>query len=252
MEYGLRRIVYGVCNATISGESKTDVVDTSFSCVFLSRMAIRLRWSLRSSVLHRFFIVYFRWRSVFFDLERETEKERERKTIEGSDGRRTNEKEISDRQIFLLRRSFIFLSEGKSSSADCFRRFRFLYSRLRTTPLRNDFEGTAVLINLLLRNYLHYNLYSQAQKLVLKSVFPDHASNNEWTRYLYYLGAFRQPQSNCIVFSSSGRIRGIQLEYTKAHQHLLTAIRKAPQQTAIGFRQNVRLEIDFSSSIYFV
>jgi hypothetical protein len=36
-----------------------------------------------------------------------------------------------------------------------------------------------------------------------------------------------------------GRIRAIQLEYTKAHQHLLTAIRKAPQQTAIGFRQNV-------------
>jgi hypothetical protein len=36
-----------------------------------------------------------------------------------------------------------------------------------------------------------------------------------------------------------GRIRAMQLEYTKAHQHLLTAIRKAPQQTAIGFRQNV-------------
>ncbi|CAF1503254.1 unnamed protein product [Adineta steineri] len=98
----------------------------------------------------------------------------------------------------------------------------FLHSRLRTATLRNDFEGTAVLINLLLRNYLHYNLYSQAQKLVLKSVFPDHASNNEWARYLYYLG----------------RIRAMQLEYTKAHQHLLTATRKAPQQTAIGFRQN--------------
>jgi 26S proteasome regulatory subunit N3 len=64
----------------------------------------------------------------------------------------------------------------------------FLHSRLRTATLRNDFEGTAVLINLLLRNYLHYNLYSQAQKLVLKSVFPDHASNNEWARYHYYLG----------------------------------------------------------------
>jgi len=98
----------------------------------------------------------------------------------------------------------------------------FLHSRLRTATLRNDFEGTAVLINLLLRNYLHYNLYSQAQKLVLKSVFPEHASNNEWARYLYYLG----------------RIRAMQLEYTKAHQDLLTAIRKAPQQTAVGFRQN--------------
>ena len=37
-----------------------------------------------------------------------------------------------------------------------------------------------------------------------------------------------------------GRIRAMQLEYTKAHQHLLTAIRKAPQQTAVGFRQNVK------------
>lgn len=38
-----------------------------------------------------------------------------------------------------------------------------------------------------------------------------------------------------------GRIRAMQLEYTKAHQHLLTAIRKAPQQTAIGFRQDVSI-----------
>ena len=36
----------------------------------------------------------------------------------------------------------------------------------------------------------------------------------------------------------------MQLEYTKAHQHLLTAIRKAPQQTAVGFRQNVRFELN--------
>ena len=28
-------------------------------------------------------------------------------------------------------------------------------------PPRNDFEGQAVLINCLLRNYLHYNLYNQ-------------------------------------------------------------------------------------------
>jgi hypothetical protein len=31
----------------------------------------------------------------------------------------------------------------------------------------------------------------------------------------------------------------MQLEYTKAYENLLTATRKAPQQTAIGFRQNV-------------
>ena len=43
-------------------------------------------------------------------------------------------------------------------------------------------------MNLLLRNYLHYSLYDQAEKLVSKSVFPEQANNNEWARYLYYTG----------------------------------------------------------------
>lgn len=99
----------------------------------------------------------------------------------------------------------------------------FLHSRLRTTTLRNDFEGQAVLLNCLLRLYLHYNHYDQASKLVSKSVFPESASNNEWARFLYYLG----------------RIKAIQLEYSDAHKNLLQAIRKAPQNGAIGFKQTV-------------
>lgn len=99
----------------------------------------------------------------------------------------------------------------------------FLHNRLRTATLRNDFEGQAVLLNCLLRNYLHYNLYDQADKLVSKSVFPESASNNEWARFLYYLG----------------RIKAIQLEYSEAHKNLLQAIRKAPQHTAVGFKQTV-------------
>ena len=39
----------------------------------------------------------------------------------------------------------------------------FLHSRLRTCTLRKDFEGQAVLINCLLRNYLFYNLYDQVR-----------------------------------------------------------------------------------------
>ncbi|CAB3377754.1 Hypothetical predicted protein [Cloeon dipterum] len=100
----------------------------------------------------------------------------------------------------------------------------FLHARLRTATLRNDFEGQAVLINSLLRNYLHYHLYDQADKLVSKSVFPELASNNEWARHFYYLG----------------RIKAIQLEYSAAHKHLLQAIRKAPQHTAVGFKQTVQ------------
>jgi len=96
-----------------------------------------------------------------------------------------------------------------------------LQSRLRTAILRNDYEGTAVLINVLLRSYLQYNLYDQALKLVSKSTFPLQASNNEWARYLFY----------------NGRIKAIQLEYSEAHKNLVQAIRKAPQNEAVGFKQ---------------
>ncbi|GJQ66948.1 Rpn3 [Trypoxylus dichotomus] len=100
----------------------------------------------------------------------------------------------------------------------------FLHARLRTATLRNDFEGQAVLINCLLRNYLHYSLYDQSDKLVSKCVFPETASNNEWARFLYYLG----------------RIKSARLEYSVAHKHLVQAMRKAPQNAAIGFRQTVQ------------
>lgn len=100
----------------------------------------------------------------------------------------------------------------------------FLHARLRTATLRNDFEGQAVLINCLLRNYLHYSLYDQADKLVNKSVFPECASNNEWARFLYYLG----------------RIKAAKLEYSVAQKHLTLAMRKAPQHAAVGFRQTVQ------------
>jgi 26S proteasome regulatory subunit N3 len=66
--------------------------------------------------------------------------------------------------------------------------FRFLHARLRTATLRNDFEGQACLLNLLLRNYLHHNLYDQADKLVSKSTFPESVSNNEWARFMFYIG----------------------------------------------------------------
>ena len=39
----------------------------------------------------------------------------------------------------------------------------FFHARLRTATLRRNEEGQASLINLLLRNYLHYNLYDQVK-----------------------------------------------------------------------------------------
>ncbi|RUP48094.1 proteasome regulatory subunit C-terminal-domain-containing protein [Jimgerdemannia flammicorona] len=82
----------------------------------------------------------------------------------------------------------------------------------------------ATLLNLLLRNYFHYNLYEQADKLVSKTAFPEAAGNNQLARYMYYLG----------------RIKALQLDYTASHTHLLQAIRKAPQgPVAAGFQQAV-------------
>ena len=79
----------------------------------------------------------------------------------------------------------------KTTFACLFSSYRFLHARLRTATLRSDFEGQAVLLNLLLRNYLSSNLFEQADKLVSKSSFPDTATNNEWARFLYYLGKCR-------------------------------------------------------------
>ncbi|KAJ3509551.1 hypothetical protein NMY22_g16253 [Coprinellus aureogranulatus] len=42
----------------------------------------------------------------------------------------------------------------------------------RTASLRHDDEAQASLINCLLRSYITYNLYSQADKLVAKTTFP--------------------------------------------------------------------------------
>ena len=100
----------------------------------------------------------------------------------------------------------------------------FLLARLRTATLHCDYEGQATIINLLLRNYLHYNLFRQADQLVSRSTFPQNASDNEWARFHFYLG----------------RIKATHLEYSEAHKHLLQAIRLAPKYTAIGFKQTVQ------------
>ncbi|KAG5547621.1 hypothetical protein RHGRI_013347 [Rhododendron griersonianum] len=103
-----------------------------------------------------------------------------------------------------------------------------LLSLHRIATLRHDELGQETLLNLLLRNYLHYNLYDQAEKLRSKAPHFEARSNQQATpicihsyfcRYLFYLG----------------KIRTIQLEYTDAKESLLQASRKAPA-SALGFR----------------
>jgi len=93
----------------------------------------------------------------------------------------------------------------------------------RTACLRYDEVGQATLVNLILRNYLAENLYEQAYKFMSKTTFPENVSNNQFVRYLYYVG----------------KIQAVQLEYTEAYTKLSQSIRKAPQNTAFGFRRTV-------------
>ncbi|KAJ7741408.1 PCI domain-containing protein [Mycena maculata] len=94
----------------------------------------------------------------------------------------------------------------------------------RTASLRHDDETQASLINRLLRSYLYYSLYDQADKLVSKTVFPASAGNPQWARYHYYLG----------------RIKAVQLNYSAARENLQHAIRRAPAaKLAPGFYQAV-------------
>eukprot|EP01090_Pellita_catalonica_P015441 TRINITY_DN4195_c0_g1_i2.p1 TRINITY_DN4195_c0_g1~~TRINITY_DN4195_c0_g1_i2.p1 ORF type:complete len:401 (+),score=80.97 TRINITY_DN4195_c0_g1_i2:349-1551(+) len=99
-----------------------------------------------------------------------------------------------------------------------------LLSAHRTARLRHDEETHIMLLNLLLRNYLHYNLYDQADKLQAKSsVKEDAVSSNQLARLRFY----------------QGRIKAIQLDYTDSFTCLQEAIAKAPQNGARGFRQTV-------------
>jgi len=94
-----------------------------------------------------------------------------------------------------------------------------LFGAYRTASLQRDLMGQATTLNLLLRNYLHYDQHGLALKLVNKAPFPEHLrSNAQHARYLYYVGC----------------IQAVQLEYSDAYTKLMQAIRKAPLGTKSG------------------
>mmetsp|Transcript_23529 Transcript_23529/g.34183 ORF Transcript_23529/g.34183 Transcript_23529/m.34183 type:complete len:535 (-) Transcript_23529:208-1812(-) len=95
-----------------------------------------------------------------------------------------------------------------------------LLSLHRTCCLRHDEQGQAVLLNLVLRGLLQRQMVDQADKLASNTTFPEHASHNQFCRYLYYMG----------------RLHAIQLDYSDAHTKLSQSLRKAPTNTARGFR----------------
>lgn len=92
----------------------------------------------------------------------------------------------------------------------------------RSAAVRHDESGQEMLVNLLLRNYLHYSLYDQAEKLraQVEQGSGGQGSNQQLCRYMFYMG----------------RVRAVALEYSEAKECLQQALRKAPQAGALGFR----------------
>jgi len=112
--------------------------------------------------------------------------------------------------------SLVYEREGRLSDI----RARLLQLQC-TATLRHNFDAQIVLLNLLLRNYLHYNLYDQAEKLASKSEFLEQkATNSQAARYYFYMG----------------KINAVQLSYSAAFSHLQKSLRKGPRDEAKGFR----------------
>lgn len=97
-----------------------------------------------------------------------------------------------------------------------------LFSLHRTAVLHHNIEGQTCLLNLLIRNFLEFNLYDQADKLISNVDFKEEeATSQEIARHYYY----------------QGRIKSIDPEqYSVAFEHLQQALRKAPSHSALGFR----------------
>jgi len=95
-----------------------------------------------------------------------------------------------------------------------------MFEAHKSCCLRMDVIGQATVMNIIIRSYLHQNLYEQARNFIVKTTFPEQASNNQYARYLYYLG----------------RIKAVQLEYSEAQARLIQALRKGPEVGAKGFR----------------
>jgi 26S proteasome regulatory subunit N3 len=91
----------------------------------------------------------------------------------------------------------------------------------RSACLAHNEPGQATLVVSILRNYLAFNLISQADNFRMKIRFPENCSNNLAARYLFYLG----------------RIESVQLNYSDAFANLTQAIRKVPlRKETAGFR----------------
>ncbi|KAJ6392340.1 hypothetical protein OIU77_026154 [Salix suchowensis] len=119
----------------------------------------------------------------------------------------------------LAARLYFYYSYSYEVSGDLAEIRRNLLEWYSVAALNHDELGQETLLNLLLRNYLHYNLYEQAEKLRSKAPKILTRSNKQTLRYLFY----------------TGKIQTIRLAYTDAKESFQQAVLRAPV-AARGFR----------------
>lgn len=105
----------------------------------------------------------------------------------------------------------------------------FLNEAYRTAALRHAYPCQAVLLNLLIQNYLHEDKYNDAENLIAKTTFPEKADAAQMARYQFY----------------RGRLNLVQLQYSDALLQFQQALRKAPSAPgiALGFRYEVTIHL---------
>uniref|UniRef100_A0A7S0UV71 PCI domain-containing protein n=1 Tax=Polytomella parva TaxID=51329 RepID=A0A7S0UV71_9CHLO len=113
--------------------------------------------------------------------------------------------------------SFLSLAHERTGTLDSIR--SLLLAQHRSAQLRHDLLGQETLLCLLLRNFLHYGQYDQAERFRAKAPLQEpFVSSQQYCRYLYY----------------RGRIHAVRLEYGEAKDCLQQAVRRAPS-VAGGF-----------------
>lgn len=95
-----------------------------------------------------------------------------------------------------------------------------LLTLFRSLSLRHDELGMEIVLNELLRNFIHHKLYDSAESVIANcAVKQPYRSTNQAARFFYY----------------DGVTKAMRLDYSGAHASLMQALRKAPEH-ALGFR----------------
>jgi len=95
-----------------------------------------------------------------------------------------------------------------------------LFSLYKLSSNSKNESSQAVLLNLILRNYIETNNFSSASDFLQNTLFPESKQNNEFIKYLFY----------------SAKIKAIQSEYQEAFTRVTQALKKAPEKGVLGFK----------------